>query len=85
MNKYRMVWFNYIAQEDQTELILAKDEKDAHEIAIMYIRLRVGHDDDFAGGCLTSLYEECENDFITREEVEEELKQKSKNSKKVAD
>lgn len=73
MKRYRLIWFNYIAQEDWADTILAKDEKDAYEIAIMYIKSVVGHDDDFAEKCLESLNEELDH-VITREEVEEELR-----------
>lgn len=73
MNNYRIIWYNYLAQEDWTDVILAKDEEDAHEIAIMYIKSKVGHDDAFAEKCLTSINEEL-NYVITREEVEEKLR-----------
>ena len=77
MNNYRIIWHNYLAQEDQTDVILAKDEEDAHEIAIMYIKSKVGHDDAFAEKCLTSINEEF-NYVITREAVEEKLREQCK-------
>ena len=73
MKRYRLIWFNYIEQENWADTILAKDEKDAYEIAIMYIKSVVGHDDDFAEKCLRSLIEELDY-AITREEVEGELR-----------
>lgn len=67
---YELIWYNYIAQEDQVEYILAKNEDDAMEIACMYIRKKVGHDNEFAKNCISSLTEAGEIEYITRDQVE---------------
>lgn len=55
MKKYKMVWFNCIAQEDQTELILAKDREDALDTAIKIIGRETGQSYDFCLSCILSL------------------------------
>ena len=69
MNRYQLVWYNYIAQETWVDYILAKDEQDAKEIAILWIKRWVGHDNSFAEQSIESLVEIGETEYITREDV----------------
>ena len=71
MKRFQLIWYNYVAQEECVDYILAKDENDAREIAYMWIRRWVGHDDNFAESAIESLYEYDEIDDITREQMEE--------------
>lgn len=77
MIRYQLIWYNYIAQEDQVDYILAKDENDAKEIAILWIKLWVGHDYSFAESSISSLSEFSESYDITRESVMEYYKQRN--------
>ena len=38
MKRFQLIWYNYVAQEECVDYILAKDENDAREIAYMWIR-----------------------------------------------
>ncbi len=69
MNRHQLVWYNYIAQETWVDYILAKDEQDAKEIAILWIKRWVGHDNSFAEQSIESLVEIGETEYITREDV----------------
>ena len=63
--KYKLTWYNYIAQETFVDILLANNEDDAKGLAILYIKSRVGHDDSFAENSIESLYEYSEPTCIT--------------------
>ena len=78
MIRYQLIWYNYVSQSTWIDYILAKDEDDAREIAYLWIKRWVGHDDSFAESCIESLTEADYPEDITRESI---LEWYSKNKK----
>lgn len=73
-SRYQLIWYNYIAQETRVDYIIAEDEDDANEIAIMHMAMYVGKDK--AEDALESL-SECDKFYdITRQSVEAYWKKK---------
>lgn len=70
MIRYQLIWYNYITQEECVDYILAKNDADAKEIAILWVKRWVGHNNSFAEKSIRSLSEWCEIDDVTRESIE---------------
>ena len=39
MKKYYFTWYNYVTQTNQTDFVLAKDEKEAKQMAVLIMQL----------------------------------------------
>ena len=82
MKRYYFTWYNHIAQQDQTDFVIAENETQARQMAILIMRLFAGsmYDEDaietlnemsdgyyYTMDELKKRYEKCGKEFILPE------------------
>lgn len=76
MKKYYFTWYNYVAQQEQTDFILAKNKKEARQIAIFIMKFFGGN--RYTNEDIEVLDEINDNYFYTLEEMKERYKKCNK-------
>jgi hypothetical protein len=70
--KYYFTWYNYIAQSEQTNFILAENETEAKQIAVLTMKFFAG--DKYTIDNIDTIGELNDNYFYTIKDIEEKYK-----------
>lgn len=67
MKHFYAVWYNYIAQQNQVEFIVAENEEEAKKTMLLIMRFFAGNRYD--EGDIETLDEISDSYFVSREEI----------------
>lgn len=69
MKKYYFIWYNYLAQSEQADFVLAENETEATQIAILIMKFFAG--DRFTEDDIITLFELKDDYFYTMDTIKE--------------
>lgn len=72
MKKYYFIWYNHIAQQEVTDFIIAENELQAKQMAVLIMKLYGG--DLYGINDIETINELNDNYFFTMERLEEKCK-----------
>lgn len=76
MKKYYFNWYNYVAQQDQVDFVLAENETQAKQMAVLIMQFFAGS--RYTESDINNIDELSDNYFYTMEELKERYEKRGK-------
>ena len=76
MKHFYAVWYNYIAQQNQVEFIVAENEEEVKKTMVLIMRFFGG--DSYDEDDIETIDEICDSYFVSRDEILSKYKALSK-------